>query len=106
MISKISNWFSDGDEKFLLALKDEHKRTELLSQLYRFKITCIFFALLFLILFFVLITLDSNASDERQGLLFVFVLQMMLCFHVDSKIRTIRLYELLLTTDKGFNQSQ
>lgn len=74
-------------------IKDEHKRNNHLNQLYRYRATCTFLLFIMLIAFLVGMLWDSNLLSIASLLLSV--TQMMNYLDTDSKIRTIKLYELL-----------
>lgn len=97
MNAKILNWLSSYDEKFWSAVKDENKRSELLKQLYRARVTFVW-VMVFVVILMVAILLVGGDPVE---LLVLLLLQMIFYADADSRIRTLRLYELLSTTDKN-----
>src|ERR1044071_8976814 len=99
MNSKISNWLLNQDENFLSKIKDAGKRSSLLDQLYRARITCMFLLVIIavLVIFFVFSGAEGNATALA---LFLFGSQVLNYLDTDSKIRTIKIYELLLAGNK------
>jgi len=89
---KLSNWLLNYDERFLEIVKDEYKRKDYLNQLYSFRTACFTFLCIFAIMTFVGIAFDKAWSIGLGAILFT--TQGISYLDTDSKIRTIRLYEL------------
>jgi hypothetical protein len=98
MNSKISNWLLIQDEKFWSMIKDESRRKRQLEQLYRLRTQCIFLSLFVLVLLVVVAIIGGQDSPILFAL-FLLVGQMFIYFEADSRIRTIRLYELLIVAN-------
>jgi hypothetical protein len=101
MAEKIVNWLAMRDQKFLTMMKDEGQRRKLLNQLYTARMACVL-SLVFPGVLFVLQlgALIFGGSDSVMLLILVMFIGIMLFYsQTDSAIRTIKLYELLLTRD-------
>lgn len=90
----LSKWLLEYDEKFWSKVKDEHKRKDHLSQLYRFRTTSFFFFCIYAVMIIVGLIYDEIWF---LGLCIVgFISQIISYVDADSKIRLIRLYELFI----------
>ena len=97
MSLKISDRLLSDDDKFWSVIKDENKRIHLLSGLYRSRIHSLFLMSISGFLTFALLLMKENATVS----LFMFAGTMLLYLDTESKIRTIRLYELLSATNQN-----
>jgi len=99
MNSNISKWLLLQDEKFLSIVKDTAKRSNYLKQLYRQRVWYILGFIFLVILFIIELILGANTSQFMMvsilfgGLGIGYV-------DIDSRVRAVRVYELLSETGK------
>lgn len=95
---KISNWLLKYDEKFLSIIKDEIERSNYLNQLYRYRIVCI--VKIVIVGIFGLAGLFWGQNFVSMIALFLFVAEAMSYLDTDTRIREIKIYELVTDKDK------
>ena len=97
MNKKVTDWLSKSDEEFLAKLKDEQSRKEFLGELHRKKV--LFLAIFCLMIIFLFAIAISSGDSLEYIFFFILVWQYVGYLDNESKIRSIRLYELSITTD-------
>ncbi len=97
-------WGDDKEEDFWSMLKDERERKLWLYQLYRERSFQRWVMIIFGITWF-LIELGAKSNSFSPILVFVSVMLGAIYINAESKIRIIRLYELLSAKDKITNGS-
>lgn len=90
----LSKWLLDYDEKFWSKVKDEHKRKDHLSQLYRFRTTSFFVFCICVVM--IIAGLFYSEIWFLSLWILAFISQIISYVDADSKIRLIRLYELFI----------
>jgi hypothetical protein len=96
---KISNLLLNYDENFWSIVKDDSKRKDYLNQSYRFRAVCLSLICLLAVAAFVGIAFDKGWFFGLS--LILLGAQGANYLNTDSRIMTIRLYELLFTENKN-----
>ncbi len=94
----MSKWLLREDENFWSKVKDEWKRAEYLGQLYRARVVS-----MFMMLIFMLITALAMIQAPKVAALPLLMIasQLLIYLDADSKVRTIKLYELFSGAEKN-----
>ena len=99
MNTRIGNWFLGDEEKLWSLIRHEQKRSEYLNQLQRTRLSCGFAIFLEIIALATAMLMNSSVAIALfLGMLILLVLSYS---DIVSKIRVLRLYELLWTSGQN-----
>jgi hypothetical protein len=97
VITKLANWLLNSDEKLLSIIPDEQARAKCLTQLYRSRIN--YYLLLWGIIVLIFLAMFLAPDFSVRWLTLLLVMAIFGYLDIDTKIRAIRLYQLLSTQE-------